>query len=179
MRSFRSKVKRTILRTKRIVRKEQNIIAYILTVVCTCLMGTENLYLFLWNYEGRNRYIFFPTLILRPILFLAFSYSLCGNLKVLRKLYFCFDRIFLAGLASTLSVVIYSYFFVPLTDSPWIYYSMFALAPLLNLSFSGYCRVMMVFCKWEAWQTILFKLAVVLGGTAYFGLGIYYTIVDG
>lgn len=37
----------------------------------------------------------------------------------------------------------------------------------------------MVFCQWEAWQTIVFKLAVVFGGTAYFGLGIYYTIVDG
>ena len=179
MKTFKNRLKRTIQRGQRIVRKEQPMLVYVLTIFCTCLMGTENLYLFLWDYAGRDKYIFFPTLVLRPILFIAFSIHLCGNFKILRKLFLCFDRIFLAGLASTLSVVVYSFFYLRLTDSPWIYYSMFILGPLVNLSFSGYCRTIMVYCKWAAWQTVVFKLAVIAGGTAYFGLGIYYTIVDG
>lgn len=113
---FKSKLKRSIQQGQKIVRKEQHILTYILTVFCTCLMGSENLYLFLWNYPGRDKYIFFPTLVLRPILFIAFSISLCNNPKVLRKLYFCFDRIFLASFASTLSVIVYSYFYLKLKN---------------------------------------------------------------
>ena len=135
--------------------------------------------MFLWDYEDRDIYIFFPTLIIRPIFFIAFSLALCNDRRVLSKLYLCFDRIFLAGLASTISVVIYCYFYIPLTENKWVYYSMYGLVPLLNLSFAGYSRVMMVYCQWPSWRTIIFKLAVIIGGASYFGLGIYYTIVDG
>ena len=37
----------------------------------------------------------------------------------------------------------------------------------------------MIFCKWEAWQTILIKISIAIGAGSYFGLGMYYTVVDG
>lgn len=176
---LKTKLKHTLRRNQKIERVHHSLPIYLLTIVCMSLMGTENLYIFLWGYRNRVAYIFFPTLLIRPPFFIASSLLLCSNWRVLAKLYFCFDRIFLAGLACTLSVIVYCYFFIPLTSRPWIYYSMYGLVPLLNLSFSGYCRVMMVYCKWRAWQTILFKLSIIVGGVSYFGLGLYYTIVDG
>lgn len=37
---------------------------------------------------------------------------------------------------------------------------------------------MIVFCDWKPWQTILIKVAIAVGAASYFGLGMYYTIVN-
>lgn len=50
-----------------------------------------------------------------------------------------------------------------------------SLYPFLVFIQTGYYRVVLVHVKWKKFQTILMKIALILGGTSYFSLGIYFT----
>lgn len=131
------------------------------------------------SFPEKDKYLFLPTLILRPFFFVAASFYLSHNWKVILKIYASFDRILVAEIAMMISVGVFATKYIPFANDAWIYYSVYGLYPILLLTFSGYYRIMMIYCKWKPWQTILIKIAVAAGAGAYFGLGMYYTVVDG
>lgn len=161
-------------------RIEQPMWVYFLTLFFTLLTGFENLYIFLWeSFEYKDIFIFLPSLIIRLIFFVGNSYYLSRNWKILLKLFSSFDRILVAEIAMMISVGVFATKYIPYSSYPWLYYLLYAFYPMLILTFSCYFRTMMIYCKWKSWQTILIKIAVASGAGAYFGLGMYYTVVDG
>ena len=45
-------------------------------------------------------------------------------------------------------------------------------------SMTGYFRVMMVYCDWKPCQVIVYKISLMLGAISFFGIGIFYTVMD-
>lgn len=100
---FKDNFKSRVLK-QGVKRVKQPALMYIVTLMMTMLSGSEQLYLFLWDYEGKDTYIFFPTMVFRPIFFFASSYYLSRNWKVMAKLFISFDRILVAEIAMMISV---------------------------------------------------------------------------
>lgn len=93
------------------------------------------------------------------------------------KLFLTFDRVLAAALATAISVGVYCIKIIEMVSNPWVYYTWLSLSPFLLLSFAGYCRIIIIYCEWKSWQTIIMKISIAVGGAAYFGLGMYYTIL--
>jgi hypothetical protein len=166
------------LRSKKIVRRSQSICVFIIIILFTLLLGTENLYVFLWKYENRDIYIYLPTLIIRPIFFIVMAHQLCPYLNVKLKLFFTFDKVFLTIIAQLIGVIGYCNTYIPHATHPWFYYSLYGLYPISLFTFAGFFRVLLVCVRWNKCQIILMKLSLLIGGASYFGLSLYYTVVD-
>lgn len=124
------------------------------------------------------RDIFFtaPTVLLRIIFFPMATYNLCKNWKVVKRLYFMIDKILMSAILVYIGVLGFILIFLSFTPSAWFYQSLFVLFPVLWLFYTGHFRVMMVYCEWEKWQVITFKITLLIGAMSYFILGIYYLV---
>lgn len=56
----------------------------------------------------------------------------------------------------------------------WQDYVVIALYCVTNWAFIGIFRVLMVNIYWQAWQTIVYKMAIVLSSLIYIGIGLVY-----
>lgn len=56
----------------------------------------------------------------------------------------------------------------------WQDYLIIGLYCLTNLAFIGIFRVLMVAIYWRQWQTIVYKLSIVISSLIYIGIGLVY-----
>ena len=134
------------------------------------------MHLFLGTMKNRDVYIAFPLLILRIAFYPFATYHLCQNVTVLVRLFFMVDKILLALILLTLGTYGFNMIFLAFTESQWMYLSIFVLYPLHMFLFTGYFRVMMIYCEWNKVQVILFKVTLLIGSTSFFILGMYYLV---
>ena len=163
---------------KAIKRVKQPKWIYFLTLVCTLLTGTQNIYVFLTQTTELYFYLFIPTVILRMFISLFCSYFLCKNWRLLLKLYLTIDKVFLTEVVEIVSVVCYISIFLPYTQMKWFYYFYEFSYPLMLFTSIGYFRVMLVFCDWKPWQVIVYKISLMIGAISFFSIGMYYTVAS-
>lgn len=56
----------------------------------------------------------------------------------------------------------------------WQDYLVIALYCMVNLAYVGIFRVLMVSIYWKSWQTIIYKLGIILSSLAYIAIGLLY-----
>lgn len=66
--------------------------------------------------------------------------------------------------------------YLPLSVHKWVQYVLCVMYPLAIFIHAGHYRVVLVHVEWTKCQTIVMKIALLIGGSSCFGLSIYYTI---
>lgn len=102
--------------------------------------------------------------VVRSSIFIASSYQLIGCRKKLILLYVLLDNTFLMELASIITYIFLNYTNVytqPLAIGALIAY------PILLFTMVGNFRVMLLYCKWNKIQVIIYKLVKALGSTYF------------
>lgn len=56
----------------------------------------------------------------------------------------------------------------------WQDYLVIGLYCMVNLAYVGIFRVLMVSIYWKSWQTIVYKLGIILSSLAYIAIGLLY-----
>ena len=114
------------------------------------------------------------TIFISLTTFLVNSCSLVDTKTHMCKLYFLFDGITIAG-TSVIIFFIGLVFIVQPPDSQII----MPLATILALSFfsfQGNAKVILAYCKYKFWETIVFKISLFIGMMIYVILAVYLII---
>jgi hypothetical protein len=104
--------------------------------------------------------------VVRIVIFALSSISLIGFTKDLFLLYTLLDNVFVMMVASVVTYIFLNYqkqvdYLIPAIVS----------YPFLLFFLCGNQRVMLVFCDWEKWQIIIYKIIKVIGATYFLVYG--------